>query len=265
MHTFAIHLYQSGGAGNTLQGRATFQRDRVWWEPQKVQQKQTQVRCPECNNSVHEHRLGNDWHPGGQQVDHGSATAPYVTKAASSGSREVILPLYMVLVRPHLEQCLPELGSPVQESHGLPRGSTTEGHQRRSGLQHPLHWGEAEWAVPVQPGEEKVQGWLQCCLQRPGQRTQRSQSQTLLRGARWQDKRQQIQAGTWEILIRYKYFSARGWSNTGTWRDCGISVLGGVQDSAGHNPEQSDPIRLSLSSGLDQMISRGLFQSMLYF
>ena len=46
-------------------------------------------------------------------------------------------------------------------------------------------------------------------------------------------------------------------------RDCGICVPGGVQDSAGWGPEQSDLISLALSWGLEQMTSERPFLSKL--
>ena len=35
-----------------------------------------QVLHPEWDNPMHKHRLGDDWGPGGQQIDHGPAMYP---------------------------------------------------------------------------------------------------------------------------------------------------------------------------------------------
>lgn len=170
-----------------------------------------------------------------------------------TGSRAVILPFYTIFVRLHLEQC-PALGSSVQERHGH-TGQSQWGAAKEVWAGAHVAWGGAEWATVC--GLEKRRLGVTSVLPETtwGQRIQRNQSQTLLIGAQQQDERQWTQAGTWKLWLhtRRNVFHCESDKTLEqiTQRDCGIPDLGGVQDAAGHSPEQGDSIWPALSCELD--------------
>ncbi|GAB0202202.1 hypothetical protein GRJ2_002685800 [Grus japonensis] len=59
-----------------------------------------------------------------------------IKSSMASRSREVILPLYSALVRPHLEYCIQLWGPPAQERHGAVGASPEEATKLIRGLEH---------------------------------------------------------------------------------------------------------------------------------
>jgi len=237
-----------GGEVDTSEGKAILEKDldRLEEWASKNGMKFNKDKCKvlhlgQNNQRVH-YRLKSVWLGNslaesdlGMLVDNKLNVSQRSAAAATKANQ---VPLYSVLVRPHLEHCVQCWSSQFKkDADRLGRVQTKAGNDQRAGectLQ-----GKTEGLRFLLPGEGMAQGHLITVFQYLQEHLQRQQKCSLHQLPHGEDKWQWVQGASGEVSSQYKkdiFYSENNQSLEQSPQGCDrVPITGGFQDAAGQD------------------------------